>query len=179
MKSAIIGRNAKEIKSIFQTLGRLSGSFIIVAFNKEERALILSFLPKSLLRVLRTSAAGIDRDAMRFQPFWTGYVAHIASIWCANVFLAAVSRNLHVQWNYRSRWKDRTTIRRTHTIPVVSNQSRGYRSWCHAISGFGRHFVVASISHDKSRHRCSRHPIEFRFPSMPVLLTEKYHSHII
>ena len=37
------------------------------AFDEEERILIVSFLPKSLSRVLWTSAAGIDRDAMRFQ----------------------------------------------------------------------------------------------------------------
>ena len=39
----------------------------IVALDEEERILIVSFLPKSLSRVLWTSAAGIDRDAMRFQ----------------------------------------------------------------------------------------------------------------
>ena len=40
---------------------------IIIAFDEEERILIVSFLPKSLSRVLWTSAAGIDRDARRFQ----------------------------------------------------------------------------------------------------------------
>ena len=39
----------------------------IIAFDEEERILIVSFLPKLLSRVLWTSAAGIDRDAMRFQ----------------------------------------------------------------------------------------------------------------
>ena len=39
----------------------------IFVFDEEERILIASFLPKSLLRVLWTSAAGIDRDARRFQ----------------------------------------------------------------------------------------------------------------
>ena len=38
-----------------------------IAFDEEERILIVSFLPKSLSRVLWTSAAGIDRDAGRFQ----------------------------------------------------------------------------------------------------------------
>ena len=37
----------------------------IIAFDEEERILIVSFLPKSLSRVLWTSAAGIDRDARR------------------------------------------------------------------------------------------------------------------
>ena len=71
----------------------------IVAFDQEERILIVSFLPKSLSRVLWTSAAGIDRDARRFQRLGAilDYVAHIASISCANVFLAAVSWNLHEQ----------------------------------------------------------------------------------
>ena len=40
---------------------------VIFAFDEEERILIVSFLPKSLSRVLWTSAAGIERDAMRFQ----------------------------------------------------------------------------------------------------------------
>ena len=39
----------------------------VFAFDEEERILIVSFLPKSLSRVLWTSAAGIDRDARRFQ----------------------------------------------------------------------------------------------------------------
>ena len=39
----------------------------LFAFDEEERILIVSFLPKSLSRVLWTSAAGIDRDARRFQ----------------------------------------------------------------------------------------------------------------
>ena len=47
-----------------------------IELDEEERMLIVSFLPKSLSRVLWTSAAGIDRDARRFQcvwaPFWTG-----------------------------------------------------------------------------------------------------------
>ena len=38
-----------------------------IAFDEEERILIVSFLLKSPSRVLWTSAAGIDRDAMRFQ----------------------------------------------------------------------------------------------------------------
>ena len=72
---------------------------VFIAFDEEERILIVSFLPKSLSRVLWTSAAGIDRDAMRFQRLGAilDYVAHIASISCANVFLAAVSWNLHEQ----------------------------------------------------------------------------------
>ena len=71
----------------------------VVAFDEEERILIVSFLPKSLSRVLWTSAAGIDRDAMRFQRLGAilDYVAHVASISCANVFLAAVRWNLHEQ----------------------------------------------------------------------------------
>ena len=57
----------------------------------------MSFLPKSLSRVLWTSAAGIDRDARRFQRLGAilDNVAHIASISCTNVFLTAVSWNLH------------------------------------------------------------------------------------
>ena len=46
---------------------RLSAKLLLFAFDEEERILIVSFLPKSLSRVLWTSAAGIDRDAMRFQ----------------------------------------------------------------------------------------------------------------
>ena len=38
---------------------------LIFAFDEEERILIVSFLSKSLSRVLWTSAAGIDRDASR------------------------------------------------------------------------------------------------------------------
>ena len=38
-----------------------------IELDEEERMLIVSFLPKSLSRVLWTSAAGIDRDARRFQ----------------------------------------------------------------------------------------------------------------
>ena len=73
---------------------------LLFAFDEEERILIVSFLPKSLSRVLWTSAADINRDAMRFQRLGAildCYVAHIASISCANVFLGAVSWNLHVQ----------------------------------------------------------------------------------
>ena len=40
---------------------------VVIAFDEEERILVVSFLPKSLSRVLWTSAAGIDRDARRFQ----------------------------------------------------------------------------------------------------------------
>ena len=60
----------------------------IIAFDEEERILIVSFLPKSLSRVLWTSAAGIDRDARRFQRLGAilDHVAHIASISCANIF---------------------------------------------------------------------------------------------
>ena len=39
----------------------------IIAFDEGERILIVSFLGKSLSRVLWTSSKGIDRDAMRFQ----------------------------------------------------------------------------------------------------------------
>ena len=61
-----------------------------VAFDEGERILIVSFLRKSLSRVLWTSHKRIDRDAMRFQELgaildwlgWlAGYVAQIASIW--------------------------------------------------------------------------------------------------
>ena len=70
---------------------------------------MVSFLRKSLSRALWTIPKGIDGDAMRFQAFgaifdwWTGkladwqtawltgYVAQIASISCANVFLTALS----------------------------------------------------------------------------------------
>ena len=71
----------------------------LFAFDEEERILIVSILTKSRSRVLWTSAAGIDRDAMRFQRLGAilDYVAHVASISCANVFLAAVS------WNLRTR----------------------------------------------------------------------------
>ena len=40
---------------------------VVIAFDEEERILVVSFLPKSLSRVLWTSAAGIDRDGRRFQ----------------------------------------------------------------------------------------------------------------
>ena len=40
---------------------------LLFAFGEEKRILIVSFLLKSLSRVLWTSAAGIDRDARRFQ----------------------------------------------------------------------------------------------------------------
>ena len=53
----------------------------IIAFDEGERILIMSFLGKSLSRVLWTSSKGIDRDAMRFQawaPFWTGWPADLA-----------------------------------------------------------------------------------------------------
>ena len=41
---------------------------VIFAFDEGERILIVSFLRKSLSRVLGTSPKGIDRDALRFQP---------------------------------------------------------------------------------------------------------------
>ena len=47
----------------------LNLAILLIAFDEEERILIVSFLPKLLSRVLWTSAAGIDRDAMRFQRF--------------------------------------------------------------------------------------------------------------
>ena len=59
-----------EIKClrVFRAHSRIFSSFLFIAlFDEEERILIVSFLPKSLSRVLWTSAAGIDRDAMRFQ----------------------------------------------------------------------------------------------------------------
>ena len=68
-----------------------------IAFDEGERVLIVSFLRKSLSRVLWTSPKGIDRDTIRFQVLGTildrlaGYVAQIASISCANVFLTALS----------------------------------------------------------------------------------------
>ena len=73
----------------------------LIALDEEERILIVSFLPKSLLRVLWTSAACIDRDARQFQRL--GVIldwlcgTYIASISCADVFLAAGSWNGHVQ----------------------------------------------------------------------------------
>ena len=39
----------------------------MIAFDEEECILIVSFLLKSLLRVLWTSAVGIDHDARQFQ----------------------------------------------------------------------------------------------------------------
>ena len=45
---------------------RLSAQSLF-AFDEEERILIVSFLPESHSQVLWTSAAGIDRDARRFQ----------------------------------------------------------------------------------------------------------------
>ena len=73
----------------------------ILAFDEGERILIMSFLGKSLSRVLRTSPKAIDRNAIRFQALgaildwltgWlAGYVAQIALISRANVFLAALS----------------------------------------------------------------------------------------
>ena len=46
---------------------RTCRAIAFVAFDEEERILIVSFLPKSLSRVLWTTTAGIDRDARRFQ----------------------------------------------------------------------------------------------------------------
>ena len=46
---------------------RARSTTCVIAFDEEERILIVSFLPKSLSRVLWTSATGIDRDARRFQ----------------------------------------------------------------------------------------------------------------
>ena len=62
----------------------------IIAFDEGERILIVSFLGKSLSRVLWTSSSGAGRH---FGPagWLTGYVAQIASISVANVFLAALS----------------------------------------------------------------------------------------
>ena len=71
------------------------------AFDEGERMLVVPFLRKSLLKALWSSPKGIDRDAMRFQALdailgcLTSYVAQIASISCANVFLAALS------WRHR------------------------------------------------------------------------------
>ena len=39
----------------------------ILAFDEGERILIVSFLGKSLSRVLRTSPKAIDHDALQFQ----------------------------------------------------------------------------------------------------------------
>ena len=53
----------------------------ILAFDEGERILIVSFLGKSLSRVLRTSPKAIDYDAMQFQALgaildWlTGWLA--------------------------------------------------------------------------------------------------------
>ena len=73
----------------------------ILAFDEGENILIMSFLGKSLSSVLRTSPKAIDRNAIRFQALgaildwltgWlAGYVAQIALISRANVFLAALS----------------------------------------------------------------------------------------
>ena len=71
------------------------------AFDEGERVLVVPFLRKSLLKALWSSPKGIDRDAMRFQALdailgcLTSYVAQIASISRANVFLAALS------WRHR------------------------------------------------------------------------------
>ena len=63
------------------------GILTLFVFDEEERILIVSFLPKSLSRVLWTSAAGIDRGARRFQRLgaildWlTGiFRSHVTSI---------------------------------------------------------------------------------------------------
>ena len=57
--------------------------------------LFVSFFRKLLSRVLLTSHKGIGRDAMRFQELGAildyCYVAQIASISCASVFLATLS----------------------------------------------------------------------------------------
>ena len=59
-----------------------------VAFDEGERILIVSFLRKSLSRVLWTSHKRIDRDAIQelgaildWLGWLAGYVAQIASIW--------------------------------------------------------------------------------------------------
>ena len=58
--------------------------------RRRRRILIVSFLPKSLSRVLIVMPC----DFSVWAPFWTDYVAHRASISCVVVFLAAVSWNL-------------------------------------------------------------------------------------
>ena len=62
----------------------------IIAFDEGERILIVSLLGKSLLRVLWTSSSGIRRH-FGLAGWLAGYVAQIASISHANVFLAALS----------------------------------------------------------------------------------------
>ena len=65
----------------------------ILAFDEGERILIVSFLGKSLSKVLRT-ISGIGRHfglADWLAGWLAGYVAQIALISRANVFLAALS----------------------------------------------------------------------------------------
>ena len=76
-------------------------AWTIFAFDEGERVLVAPFLRKSHSRALWSSPKGIDRDAMRYQALGailgclTSYVAQLASISCANVFLAALS------WRHR------------------------------------------------------------------------------
>ena len=53
----------------------------ILAFDEGERILIVSFLGKSLSRVLRTSPKAIDHDAMQFQAL--GAILDWLSGWLA------------------------------------------------------------------------------------------------
>ena len=72
----------------------------LIAFDEEERILIVPFYrnhSRGFCGPVPRVSIVMPCDFSVWAPFWTGYVAHIASILCANVFLAAVSWNLHVQ----------------------------------------------------------------------------------
>ena len=101
----------------------------ILAFDEGERILIMSFLGKSLSRVLRTSPKAIDRNAIRFQALgaildwltdWlAGYVAQIALISRANVFLAALSLRHRFFFSAQSVKKNTFTRDRMHFAMLV------------------------------------------------------------
>ena len=88
---------AEPLICIFIFVRSVKSGRTSIAFDEGERVLIVSFLRKSLSRVLWTSPKGINRDTIRFQVLGTildwlaGYVAQIASISCVNVFLTALS----------------------------------------------------------------------------------------
>ena len=58
---------------------------VVIAFNEGERILIVSFLRKSLSRVLWTSHKGIDRDTTpdfrHWAPFWNGWLGGWLAMW--------------------------------------------------------------------------------------------------
>ena len=77
---------------------------VVIAFDEGERILIVSFLRKFYGPVPRESIV-MPCDLRHWAPFWTGglagwlagYAAQIASILCANVFMAALNWGRQLQ----------------------------------------------------------------------------------